>query len=65
MGMVFAGRGMVGGGGWGGGGVGFSAKKRTHRTKRCIMGYMNAFLNLKIIFERRKRQVDGSSPFWQ
>ena len=58
--MVFAGREMVGGGGgW------IFRKKRTHRTKRCIMGYMNALLNLKIIFEGRKKQVDGSSPFWQ
>ena len=54
--MVFAGR---GGGGW------IFRKKRTHRTKRYIMGYMNAFLNLKIIFELRKKQVDRSSPFWQ
>ena len=60
--MVFAGRGMVGGGG---GGVWIFPKKPTHRTKRCIMGYMNALLNLKIIVERRKKQVDGSSPFCQ
>ena len=39
MGMVFAGRGE-GGGGW------IFRKKRTHSMKRCIMGYMNALLNL-------------------
>ena len=43
MGMVFAGRGMVGGGGWGGG-VGFSAKKKHpsyeamhHGIHECIL----------------------------